>query len=83
MKQFEVAICYDNIYMDKANDIITALKEGNFDFMNVDSLTKYFDFDLKDDFNKLTKNMKETNKIMEDIRKEEEAMREKKMMMLI
>ena len=51
--------------------------------MNDDSLTKYFDFDSKDDFKKLTKNMKETNKIMEDIRKEEEAMREKKMMMLI
>ena len=78
VKQFEIALCYDNIYLDKANDIITSFKEGNFDFMNDDSLTKYFDFDSKDDFNKLTKNMKETNQIMEDIRKEEEAMREKR-----
>ena len=45
MKQFEIALCYDNIYLDKANDIITSFKEGNFDFMNDDSLTKYFDFD--------------------------------------
>ena len=78
MKQFEIAICYDNIYLDKANDIITSFKEGNFDFMNDDSLTKYFDFDSKDDLKKLTKNMKETNQIMEDIRKEEETMSEKR-----
>ena len=58
--------------MDKANDILMALKDGNYDFIEDKSLSKFFDFDPKSDFKELTKNMKETNKIMEDLRKEEE-----------
>ena len=72
IKQFKTAICYDKISFDKANDVLTALREGNFDFINDKSMADYFDFDSKDDFKELTKNMKETNKIMEDLRKEEE-----------
>ena len=78
IKQFKTAICYDNIYMDKANDILMALKDGNYDFIEDKSLSKFFDFDPKSDFKELTKNMKETNQIMEDLKKEEESLHEKR-----
>ncbi len=78
IKQFKTVICYDNIYMDKANDILMALKDGNYDFIEDKSLSKYFDFDSKSDFKELTKNMKETNQIMEDLKKEEESLHEKR-----
>ena len=78
IKQFKIAICFNNIYMDKANDILMGLKEGNFDFIEDKSLSKYFDFDSKDDFKELTKNMKETIQIMEDLKKEEESLHEKR-----
>ena len=78
IKQFKTAICYDNILMDKANDILISLQDGNYDFINDKSLSKYFEFDSKSDFSELTKNMKETNQIMEDLRKEEESLHEKR-----
>ena len=78
IKQFKTTICYDNIYIDKANDILMQLQDGNYDFINDKSLSKFFEFDTKSDFKELTKNLKETIQIMEDLRKEEESLHEKK-----
>ena len=78
IKQFKTTICYDNIYIDKANDILMQLQDGNYDFINDKSLSKFFEFDTKSDFKELTKNLKETIQIMEDLRKEEESLHEKR-----
>ena len=60
------------MYINKANDILISLSDGKYDFLEDKSNSKFFDFEPNDDFKELTKNMKQTNKIMEHLQKEEE-----------
>ena len=78
IKQFKTAICSNNIYTDRANDILMGLSDGKYDIINDKDNAKFFDFDKNLDFNEITKNMKETNEIMEELRKEEESLHEKR-----
>jgi len=78
IKQFKTCVCFNNIYTDRANDILIQLSDGKYDFLDDSSNSKFFDFDKSDDFNKLTKNLKQTNKIMEDLKKEEDSLHEKR-----
>ena len=78
IKQFKTCVCFNNIYTDRANDILIQLSDGKYDFLDDSSNSKFFDFDKNDDFNELTKNLKQTNKIMEDLKKEEDSLHEKR-----
>ena len=78
IKQFKTCVCFNNIYTDRANDILIQLSDGKYDFLDDTSNTKFFDFDKNDDFTELTKNLKQTNKIMEDLKKEEDSLHEKR-----
>jgi len=78
IKQFKTSICFNNIYTDRANDILMALSDGKYDLLNDKDNSKFFEFDKNSDFSELTKNMKETNEIMEDLKKEEESLHEKR-----
>ena len=78
IKQFKTCVCFNNIYTDRANDILIQLSDGKYDFLDDSSNSKFFDFDKIDDFNELTKNLKQTNKIMEDLKKEEDSLHEKR-----
>ena len=78
IKQFKTSVCFNNIYTDRANNILIQLSDGKYDFLDDTSNAKFFDFDKNDDFAELTKNMKETNKIMEDLKKEEDSLHEKR-----
>jgi len=66
------------MYINKANDILISLSDGKYDFLEDKSNSKFFDFEPNDDFKELTKNMKQTNKIMEHLQKEEESLHEKR-----
>jgi predicted MPP superfamily phosphohydrolase len=62
IKQFKTAICSNNIYTDRANDILMGLSDGKYDIVNDKDNAKFFDFDKNNlDFNEINKNMKETN----------------------
>ena len=78
IKQFKTAVCFNNMYINKANDILISLSDGKYDFLEDKSNSKFFDFEPNDDFKELTKNMKQTNKIMEHLQKEEESLHEKR-----
>ena len=78
IKQFKTSICFNNIYIDRANDILMGLSDGKYDLLNDKDNAKFFDFDKNSDFNELTKTMKETNEIMEELKKEEESLHEKR-----
>jgi len=79
IKQFKTAICSNNIYTDRANDILMGLSDGKYDIVNDKDNAKFFDFDKNNlDFNEINKNMKETNEIMEELKKEEESLHEKR-----
>ena len=78
IKQFKTAICFNNIYSDRANDILMELSEGKYDLLQNKDNAKFFDFDKNADFAELTKDMKETNKLLEDLQKEEESLHEKR-----
>ena len=78
IKQFKTSICFNNIYTDRANDILMALSDGKYDLLNDKDNSKFFEFDKNSDFSELTKNMKETNEIMEELKKEEESLHEKR-----
>ena len=78
IKQFKTSICFNNIYIDRANDILMGLSDGKYDLLNDKDNSKFFEFDKNSDFSELTKNMKETNEIMEELKKEEESLHEKR-----
>lgn len=76
--EFKTVVCYNNIYIDKANSILTSLSDGKFEFIDDKSNSKFFDFDSKSDFNTLTKDLEYTNKIMKDLEEEEKNLHEKR-----
>ena len=75
---FKIAICYNNIYTNKANDILISLNDGKYDFINDKSNSKFFDFDTKTDFNILIKDLEFTKNLMKELEKEEKDLHDKR-----